>query len=161
LEQHQYVLLPASRSVLRGIMVLDTMVKTGKTLPINAASAVVCNKSAVRYVDEYFRLNRSAQTPAKGEIKNTGRNPATLKRGVIDPGRGLSVIRHVIAYRTIMAPKNDNACPVKKNAVFFFPLLFMIFYTLFMVSWSTGKNNPGQKMAITFRLFNAVHGCEL
>jgi hypothetical protein len=43
-----------------------------------------------------------------------------------------------------MVPKNDNACPVKKNAVFCFLLLCMLFYTLFIVSWSTGNPCGGR-----------------
>jgi hypothetical protein len=71
----------------------------------------------------YFRLNLSAQTPANGDIKNLGRNPATVKMAIIIPDCVVRVICHTMAYWTTIEPNIDNACPVKNNAVFFFQFI--------------------------------------
>jgi hypothetical protein len=62
-----------------------------------------------------------------------GRNPATVKRVIIDPDWVLRVICHIIAYCTTIVPKRDKACPTKNNAVFFFQLMFVIILYIILV----------------------------
>ena len=91
-----------------------------------------------------LRSNRSAQTPAKGEINKVGRNPHKIEMVIITPDWVSSVIYQVMAYCTSMDPNREKVWLDKNKIVFFFQLacciiitpchMYREFYNIFQIS---------------------------
>ncbi|MNV78138.1 hypothetical protein D3C71_1716100 [compost metagenome] len=61
---------------------------------ISVTKAIMASAIIIRY----FRLKRSAHTPANGDNKKVGMNPQIINNVIIIPDFVVSVTYHIIAY---------------------------------------------------------------